>query len=79
MVNKKADLIKESGVQYFFNAHWHTSHRLRSLSPVITASAQRSIMESSSVEIRISPEPLFLLIYWHTAARVTPRRFAASL
>lgn len=50
-----------------------------SLSPVTTAIAQRSINESSSVEISHSPAPLFLLMYWDTAALVTPSRLAASL
>ena len=66
-------------VQYFFSAHWQTSHRFISLSPVTTARAQRSIIRSSSVDNITSPIPRFLLRYWHTAARVTPSRFAASL
>ena len=50
-----------------------------SLSPVTTASAQRSINRSISVEISTSPAPRFLLMYWETAARVTPSFLAASL
>ena len=57
----------------------HTSQRSMSLSPVTTASAQRSIIASSSDDNSIAPYPRFLLMYRDTAARVTPSLFAASL
>ena len=62
----------------FLSAHWHTSQRLMSLSPVTTASAQRSIMQSSSVEIYFActPFPAHVLGYRRP---VTPILFAASL